>query len=98
MLTVLQRGLRKEKTRVFSGGRKLPPLGKPEVTDELRGASRLLSLARIEELSAFVKRLRVTTTTGTTVARRRDVPAILQVAEAPWSVAEWAVAIRFDHP
>ena len=21
-----------------------------------------------------------------------------QVAEAPWSVAEWAVALRFDHP
>ena len=21
-----------------------------------------------------------------------------KVAEAPWSVAEWAVALRFDHP
>ena len=21
-----------------------------------------------------------------------------EVAEAPWSVAEWAVALRFDHP
>ena len=27
-----------------------------------------------------------------------DYILVLTVAEAPWSVAEWAVALRFDHP
>ena len=25
-------------------------------------------------------------------------PAVAEVAEAPWSGAEWAVALRFDNP
>ena len=31
-------------------------------------------------------------------AVHHGVRAADEVAEAPWSVAEWAVALRFDHP